>query len=167
LAYNKNRNIYKEINMLMERIAEIIRGWPYDGSLERVEPITAGASLQNGDWVTKQSDGTVNKVGATATNAAGLVIVGNLDSASAAYSNEAVVLWGNFLAKISNYASGSYTQGQALTVKNGVITGAAAGNGSATPVTFGDPVIGFVLDVVAASSTGYNPQTAHLVIKVG
>jgi hypothetical protein len=153
--------------MLMERNAEIIRGWPYDGSLERVEPITAGATLQNGDWVTKQTDGTVNKVGTTSSNAVGLVIVGNGDSASAAYSNQAVVLWGNFLAKIANYATGSYTQGQYITVKNGVITAAAAPNGSASPVTFGDPVVGFVLDVVAASTVGYNPQTAHLVIKVG
>lgn len=156
--------------MLMERIAEIIRGWPYDGSLERVEPIKAGSTLQNGDWVTKQADGTVDKVGASATNAAGLVIVGNGDSSSAAYSNQAVVLWGNFLAKISNYAAGSYTQGQSLTIKNGVVTAAAApvvtGN-PVTAITFADPVIGFVLDVVAASSSGANPQTAHLTIKVG
>jgi hypothetical protein len=148
--------------MLMERTAEIIRGWPYDGSLERVETITAGATLQNGDWVAKQADGTVNKVGTTASNAVGLVIVGNGDSASAAYSNSAVILWGNFIVKLSNYAAGSYTPGQALTAKSGVLTGAAAGNGSASPVTFGDPVVGFVLDVVAASTT----QTAHLTVKV-
>lgn len=155
--------------MLMERNAEIIRGWPYDGSLERVEPIKAGSTLQNGDWVTKQTDGTVDKVGATASNAVGLVLVGNGDSSSAAYGNQAVVLWGNFLAKISNYAAGSYTQGQALTAKNGVLTGAAAPSATGNPVTavsFGDPIVGFVIDVVAASSSGFNPQTAHLVIKV-
>jgi hypothetical protein len=148
--------------MLMERTAEIIRGWPYDGSLERVEPIKAGSTLQNGDWVTKQTDGTVDKVGATASNAVGLVIVGNGDSSSAAYSNKAVILWGNFLAKISNYAAGSYTNGQALTAKNGVLAAATAPNGSASPVTFGDPVVGFVIDVIAASTT----ETAHLVVKV-
>jgi hypothetical protein len=146
----------------MERTAEIIRGWPYDGSLERVEPIKAGSTLQNGDWVTKQTDGTVDKVGATASNAVGLVIVGNGDSSSAAYSNKAVILWGNFLAKISNYAAGSYTNGQALTAKNGVLAAATAPNGSASPVTFGDPVVGFVIDVIAASTT----ETAHLVVKV-
>lgn len=151
--------------MLMERNAEIIRGWPYDGSLDRAEVITASASLQNGDWVTKQSDNTVNKVGSTAVGLVGLVVVGNADSASAANANEAVVLWGNFIAKISNYAAGSYTPGQALTVKSGVLTAATAANGSATPVTFGDPVVAYVLDVVAAA-TGANPQTAHLTVRV-
>jgi hypothetical protein len=151
--------------MLMERNAEIIRGWPYDGSLDRAEPITASATLQNGDWVTKQSDGTVNKVGSTAVGLVGLVFVGNGDSASASNANEAVVLWGNFIAKIANYAAGSYTPGQALTVKNGVLTAAAAGNGSSSPVTFGDPIVAYVLEVVAAA-TGANPQTAHLVVRV-
>jgi hypothetical protein len=139
--------------MLMERNAEIIRGWPYDGSLERVEPITAAATLQNGDWVTKQSDNTVNKTGASASNNVGLVIVGNGDSGSAAYAGKAVVLWGNFLAKVSNYAAGAYAPGSPLTVKSGQL---ALANGTT------DPVIGFVLDVVAAATT----ETAHLTIKV-
>jgi hypothetical protein len=139
--------------MLMERNAEIIRGWPYDGSLERVEPITAAATLQNGDWITKQSDNTVNKTGASASNNVGLVIVGNGDSGSAAYAGKAVVLWGNFLAKISNYAAGAYAPGSPLTVKSGQL---ALANGTT------DPVIGFVLDVVAGATT----ETAHLTIKV-
>lgn len=139
--------------MLMERNAEIIRGWPYDGSLERVEPITAAATLQNGDWITKQSDNTVNKSGASASNNVGLVIVGNGDSSSSAYAGKAVVLWGNFLAKISNYAAGAYAPGSPLTVKSGQL---ALANGTT------DPVIGFVLDVIAASTT----ETAHLTIKV-
>ena len=139
--------------MLMERNAEIIRGWPYDGSLERVEPITAAATLQNGDWITKQSDNTVNKTGASASNNVGLVLVGNGDSGSAAYAGKAVVLWGNFLAKISNYAAGAYAPGSPITVKSGQV---ALANGTT------DPVVGFVLDVVAAATT----ETAHLVIKV-
>lgn len=139
--------------MLMERNAEIIRGWPYDGSLERVEPISAGATLQNGDWVAKQSDNTVNKSGATSSNAVGLIIVGNGDSGSAAYSGKAVVLWGNFLAKISNYAAGAYAPGSPITVKSGKVALGVVGT---------DPIVGFVLDVVAASTT----ETAHLVIKV-
>jgi hypothetical protein len=64
--------------MLMERNAEIIRGWPYDGSLERVEVIKTGSTLQNGDWVIKQTDNSVDKSTATTTNAAGLVIVGTV-----------------------------------------------------------------------------------------
>lgn len=137
--------------MLMERVAEVIRGWPYDGSLDRYEPIKAGSTLVNGDWVAKQSDGTVDKVGATAKASVGLVVAGNGDSGSASTSGKAVVLWGNFIARVSNYAAGSYAPGDAVAVKNGVVT--AAGT---------DPVIGYVLDVVAAGST----TTANLVIKV-
>jgi hypothetical protein len=54
--------------MLMERNAEIIRGWPYDGARDRAETISSGATLQNGNWVQKQSDGTVNLSGGTAAN---------------------------------------------------------------------------------------------------
>lgn len=139
--------------MKMERVAEVIRGWPYDGSLDRFEPIKSGSTLVNGDWVVKQSDNTVDKAGATASAAAGLVVVGNGDSGSAAYTGKAVVLWGNFIASISNYAAGAYVPGSPLTVKNGVINLGVVGT---------DPIVGYVLDVVASSST----QTAHLTIKV-
>jgi hypothetical protein len=150
--------------MLMERLAEIIRGWPYDGSMDRSEPIKSGSTLQNGDWVTKQSDGTVDKVGGTANILSGLVVVGNGDSASASNANEAVVLWKNFIAKIANYDTGaSYVPGSALTVKNGILTLATAPNMSATPPSLGDPVVAYVLEVVPAA-TGLNPQTAHLTI---
>jgi hypothetical protein len=150
--------------MLMERVAEIIRGWPYDGSLDRAEKIESGSTLVNGDWVQKQADGGVAKVGSTATKAAGLVIVGNGDSASASNANEAVVLWGNFIAHISNYDNTqTYVPGSALTAKNGILTLATAANMSATPPSLGDPVIAYVLDVVASSGFP-NPQTAHLTI---
>jgi hypothetical protein len=139
--------------MLMERVAEVVRGWPYDGSLDRYEPIKTSSTLVNGDWVQKQSDNTVDKAGSTATAAAGLVIVGNGDSGSAAYAGKAVVLWGNFIANISNYAAGAYVPGSPLTVKNGVVNLGVPGT---------DPIVGYVLDVVASSST----QTAHLTIKV-
>lgn len=153
--------------MLMERVAEIVRGWPYDGSMERAEPIKAGVTLVNGDWVTKQSDNTVDKVGASAVGLNGLVLVGNGDSGSAANAGEAVVLWSNFIAKISNYAAGSYTPGQALTVKNGVLTAATPADPTdvTSPLTLGDPVVAYVLDVVAGAS-GANPQTAHLTVLV-
>jgi len=141
----------------MERVAEVIRGWPYDGSLDRYEPIYSGATLVNGDWVAKQSDNTVNKVGATnsvtAPAVSGLVVVGNGDSGSAAYTGKAVVLWGNFIARVSNYAAGAYVPGSPVTAKNGVIALAVAGT---------DNTIGYVLDVVAASTS----TTANLVIKV-
>ncbi|MNK10003.1 hypothetical protein D3C87_280130 [compost metagenome] len=140
--------------MLMERNAEIIRGWPYDGSLDRYEPIKAGSTLVNGDWVAKQSDNTVDKSAAGASNKVGLVIVGNGDSGSAAYAGKAVVLWGNFLAKVSNYAAGAYAPGSPITVKAGQVALGVEGT---------DPIVGFVLDVVAAAA---GVTTAHLVIKV-
>jgi hypothetical protein len=139
--------------MKMERVAEVVRGWPYDGSLDLNEPITDGAVLNNGDWVEKQADGTVDAA-AGATAFAGLVMVGNGDSGSAAASGKAVVLWGNFIADISNYDStASFAPGNAVTVKAGIITKAVVGT---------DPVIGFVLDVVAASTT----ETARIRVKV-
>lgn len=138
--------------MLMSYNAEVIRGWPYDGSLERVEVISTGATLQNGDWVSKQSDNSVAKSGATTSNQVGLVIEGNGDSGSAAYSGKCLVLWGNFIVRIQNYDNtATYVPGANLTSKNGIITLAGST----------DPVVGFVLDVVAAGST----QTACLVIK--
>lgn len=150
--------------MKMERVAEVVRGWPYDGSLDRYETIKTGVTLVNGDWVQKQSDGTIDKAGSTATAAAGLVIVGNGDSGSAAYTNKAVVLWGNFIANISNYAAGSYAPGAPVTVKNGVVNVATLPDPTKTtnPLTFGDPVVGYVLDVVASSAT----ETARICIKV-
>lgn len=150
--------------MKMDYNAEVIRGWPYDGSLDLNEPIKSGSTLFNGDWVIKQSDNTVGKNGSTATSSAGLVIQGNGDSASAVNSNKAVVLWGNFIAKIANYdATATYAPGTALTVKSGKLTAAAAPTSSGGNITsLGDPVIGFVLSVIAGSST----NTASLVVKI-
>lgn len=145
--------------MKMERTAEVIRGWPYDGSLNRAEPITTGATLVNGDWVVKQADGTVNAGTVSYANAtAGLVVVGNGDSGSASNSGKAEVLWGNFIAKVSNFTAGSYVPGAPVTVASGKIALATLD----TATDNGSVVIGHVLDVVAASAT----QTAHVVIKV-
>lgn len=143
--------------MLMERNAEIVRGWPYDGARDRAEVIASGQTLQNGDWVAKQSNGSVALSGASASNAVGLVFEGNGDSASAANTNKALVLWGNFIAKIANYDTGaSYAPGNNVTVKSGKVT-LAGGS---------DPVVGVVLDVVTAVSTGLFQETAHLTISV-
>lgn len=130
--------------MKMERNIEIVRGWPFDGSLDRNETIASGQTLVNGDWVTKNSDNTVSKSSSTNTASAGVVIVGNGDSGSAAYSGKAVVLWGNFVATTKNLTGGqTYAPGGALTIKSGKIF----------PATGTDPVIGFVLDVIASSAT--------------
>lgn len=130
--------------MLMEYNVQIIRGWPYDGSLDREEIISPGQTLSNGMWVTKNVDNTVSVVGSTKTGAAGLVIRGNGDSASAAYCNKAVVLWGNFIAQIKNLPVGvTFVPGQYLTIVNGLIQVGTFGT---------DPIVGVVLDVVAAGT---------------
>lgn len=140
--------------MKMERVANIIRGWPYDGALDRAEPIKPAVTLANGDWVEKQSDNTVDKTTATLTARAGLVMVGNGDSGSAAYTGKAVVVWGNFIAQVSNYdVAGTYAPGTALTVKSGKLINGVVGT---------DPIIGHVLDVIAVSAT----TTASLIVKI-
>ena len=145
--------------MKMERTAEIIRGWPYDGSLIRAELIKTGSTLVNGDWVVKQADGTVDAGDVTYANrSAGLVVVGNGDSGSALNSGKAEVLWGNFIAKVSNFTAGAYAPGAPVTVKLGKLTLATLD----TATDNGEVVVGVVLDVVAASTT----ETAHIVVKV-
>lgn len=140
--------------MKMEYNVQIIRGWPYDGALDRSEPIKSGVTLSNGDWVEKQSDNTVDKTSATLTNRAGLVVRGNGDSGSAAYTGKAVVLWSGFIAEVKNYdTSGTYAPGTNLTVKSGKLINAGGS----------DPVIGYVLDVIAASSS--NDASLVVVIK--
>lgn len=139
--------------MKMEYTAMVRRGWPNEGALDRAEPIKVGATLVNGDWVAKQADGTVDKSGAAASGAVGLVMAGNGDAASAANSGKAVVLWSNFIVQVSNFAAGAYVPGSPVTAKSGQL---ALGNGTT------DPVVGTVLDVVAAGAT----DTASLVILV-
>ena len=199
--------------MLMEFNAQILRGWPNGGALERSEQIgtavtagnfvvgatytivtvgttsftgigatantvgvtfvatgagsgtgTASVVLQNGDWVQKFSDNTVQWAGATTTNSAGLVIRGNGDSYSASNSNTAVVLWSGFIAQIQNYTAGSYSPGTAVTAQNGRIKPAAPASitTSEGSNTLGDPVVGYVLDVIAGGTT----TTASIVILV-
>jgi len=139
----------------MEAVAMIRRGWPNEGGTDRSELIKASTTLVNGDWVTKNTDGTVMLTGATAASnvLCGLVVVGNGDAASASNTNKAVVLWSNFIADISNFDTGaSYAPGNALMSVSGKLTLATSTN----------PVVAYVLDVVALSAT----ETAHLTILV-
>ena len=139
--------------MKMEYNVNIIRGWPYDGALDRAETIKTGVTLDNGDWVQKQSDNTVDKTNATTTANAGLVIRGNGDSGSGAYTGKATVLWGNFIAQIQNLPAVVFTPGAALTVKSGQVNLGVFGT---------DPIIGYVLDVIAASTT----TTASIIARI-
>lgn len=156
--------------------AEVKRGWPMDGSLDRVETVykngSVVASLQNGDWVSKRSDGTVGLAVTAKSAAAGLVVAGNADSASSAYTGKATVLWGNFIAEVqygsANSAvsstttaaatgtpadASSWAPGSPLTVSNGQLTLGVVGT---------DPIVGYVLDVVVGSGT----TNSYLTVKI-
>lgn len=225
--------------MFMEYTAEILRGWPADGARERTELVKQGSVLVNGDIVAVQPDGTVDKVGATASRRVGIVIRGNGDSGSAANAlgkfptpqpakattalawaagvvtatvanhgyatgntvtiagavpagyngnfvvtvtgantftyqlaadpgaattqgtstlgaarsnaGKALVLWGNYIARVSNAAPGAYVPGSPVTAANGRF---ALGNGTT------DPELGFVIRVQGATTT----ETAHIVV---
>lgn len=141
----------------MEYNAMIRRGWPSDGALDMAEIIGSGVTVSNGSWVAKQSDGTLILAGTATANTVGLVVSGNGDAASAANSNKAVVLWGNFIADISNYdATQTYVPGSPVTIKDahpGVLTLGIQGT---------DPVVGYVLQVVPVSAT----ETAHIRVLV-
>lgn len=140
--------------MKMEYNVQIVRGWPYDGALDRAETIKTGVTLVNGDWVVKQSDNTVDKSSSSTTNTAGLVIRGNGDSGSGSYTGKATVLWGNFIVQAKNLTSGTtYVPNGPLTVKSGKLDVGIVGT---------DPIIGVCLDVIASSAT----QDACIVAKI-
>lgn len=137
--------------MKMEYNAQILRGWPYEGALDRAESITTGATLVNGQWVQKQTDNTVNVSSATKTANAGLVIRGNGDSTSGVATAKATVIWGNFIAQVKTATV--FTPGQALTVQSGALVAGVVGT---------DPIVGYVLDVIASSAV----NDASVVVKI-
>lgn len=115
-----------------------------EGALDRAETIKAGVSLQNGDWVVKQTDGTVDKAtGAKALGGpAGVVIRGNADSTSGTATNKATVIWGNHISKIKTATA--FTVGQPLSVSAGALVVGTFGT---------DPIVGYVLEVIAAGTS--------------
>lgn len=136
--------------MKMEYTAEILRGWPNDGARERVEIVTQGATLVNGDVVAMQADGTVNKVGSTKTKRAGLVVRGNGDSGSGAnalgtyMTPQAIVsitaTWAGGLLTVTQTAHG-YATGNTVTI--------AATAGSGTPANYNGT---YVITVTGANT---------------
>lgn len=145
--------------MLMEYTAEILRGWPNEGALERVETVKTASTLVNGDVVEMQSDGTVDKVSATKNFAVGIVIRGNGDSASVvAAGNKCLVLWSNYVVRIkAANVVGAVVVGSPVTGGGG---GAVGKFQLASSVT--DNVVGFCVKVQAATTT----DSAHFVIAV-
>lgn len=139
----------------MEYTAEVLRGWPNEGALERTETVKTASTLVNGDVVEMQTDGTVDKVGGSKNFAAGLVVRGNGDSTSAvAAGNKAVVLWSNYVVRVkSTQVSGAVVVGSPVTAQSGKFA-------LASGVT--DNVLGFCVKVQASSAT----EDAHFVIAV-
>jgi hypothetical protein len=118
--------------MYMEYAAEILRGWPADGALDRVELVKQGTTLVNGDIVEMQSDGTVALSSATPSNRVGLVIRGNGDSGSAANANGrfmtpqpskpvTAVAWSAGVLSVTIGSGHGYVKGNSVTV-SGVAT---------------------------------------------
>lgn len=142
--------------MKMESVAEIVRGWPNEGSLERLETIKSGSTLVNGDVVEMQADGTVDKVSTSETANAGIVIRGNGDSSSVVASGKALVLWSNYIVRIkAANVVGTVTPGVS-------VTGGGSGAVGKFRQATGTAILGFCVKVQAANTT----EDAHYVIVV-
>lgn len=131
--------------MKLEYTAQVLRGFPNDGARERAEMIKQGSVLVNGDVVEVGSDGTVDKVSASVTKRAGLVVRGNGDSSSALNANgtymspqpaktiTAISAWSGGTSTVTVTAHG-YVAGNIVTVA-GVTTTAVNGSHVITSVT--------------------------------
>jgi hypothetical protein len=142
----------------MEYDAEVVRGWPNDGALDRVETCKSTYTTPAiGDWVEKQSDGTVDLVGGTKTSKVGMVV--GIAATTSDAKDKVVVLWSNFIVRVKStkYKAAAYAPG------SGITAGGAANSGKLDIDAGSDPVIGFVLFVQAAVS---GKEDAHIVVLV-
>lgn len=121
--------------MKMEYTAEVLRGWPADGARERLEIVKQGVTLVNGDVVSMQADGTVDKVSSTKSKRVGLVVRGNGDSTSAANS------YGKYMTP---QPTKSIT---AMTWSGGVVSATITGHGYST---------GNLVTIAGVTPAGYN-----------
>lgn len=139
----------------MEYTAEVLRGWPNEGALERVETVKSGSTLVNGDVVEMQADGTVDKVSGTENFAVGLVIRGNGDSQSVvAAGNKALVLWSSYVVRVkAAQVTGAVVAGSPVTGKSGKF---------ALPASGIINQMGFCVKVQTATAT----EDAHYIIVV-
>ena len=117
--------------MKLEWTAEIVRGWPADGALERIETVKAGTTVSNGDLVQPQVDGTVAKTGSTKTKRAGLVVRGNGDSWSAAGADGLILNGGPTTFPGTGLSAALQT---AKTITSPSITGQTSTAGSPTTI---------------------------------
>lgn len=119
----------------MEYTAEVLRGWPADGARERLEIVKQGVTLVNGDVVSMQTDGTIDKVSATKSKRVGLVVRGNGDSSSAANS------YGKYMTPQPTKTV------TAMTWSGGVVSVTITGHGYST---------GNLVTIAGVTPVGYN-----------
>jgi hypothetical protein len=178
--------------MLMTYAAEVVRGWPYDGCLDLNEPIAAGVTVSNGDWVVKKSDGTIDKIfnviGTSATVglvAVGLVVQGNGDSPTTTVNGLTV---GNSAQNanvpyhsVSTGAASVSTNGRAVVMWGNYIADLQVSTTVAAtftpgqaftfkantiaPATGTDPVIGYVTAVVNTSGSSTTNESTRIRVK--
>ena len=153
--------------MYMDATAQVIRGFPYDGARDSVELVQAGASLQNGDVVTMQPDGTVNKVGASAVAMAGLVFRGNADSPSAANSlgqyptpqpalTISAIAWANGTVTVTTSTAHGYSSGYSVVIAGNTPTGY---NGTYTVTVTGATTFTYALATNPGTETALGTAT--------
>lgn len=127
---------------------------------------TAGSGTfanYNGTWTIKVVDANTYTI-QIATNS-GTITTGTAQLTGVSNSGKAVVLWGNYIARVSNFAAGSWAPGVAVTAQNGKFA-VASGQGNAdgtytvTATNTIDPEVGYCLNVQGATAT----ETAHVVI---
>lgn len=95
----------------------------------------------------------------------GTITTGTAQRTGTSTSGKATILWGNYIARVSNFTAGSWAPGTPVTAANGkfaIATGQGNADGAYT-VTAGntiDPEVGYCLSVQGATAT----ETAHIVI---
>jgi hypothetical protein len=146
--------------MKMEYTAEILRGWPNDGARERVEIVSQGATLVNGDVVSLQADGTVNKVGTTKSKRVGLVVRGNGDAASGANA------LGKYMTPQAAVSMTAAWSGGLLTVTQNA-HGYATGNTVTIAATAGSTTFAAYNGTYVITVTGANTYTIAFAVNNG
>lgn len=112
----------------MDYTADFLRGWPNEGAIESsVYRIATGVDLEAGDLVQVSDNGGVTELvlNTTESNAAGIVVRGNLDDKSVAASGKAIVLWGGYVVRTTKVAAG-LSVGDAVSAIGGVFDAATA-----------------------------------------
>lgn len=140
---------------------QVLRGWP-GGVTEQNMTIKAGVTVSGGDFVAIQADGTIDLAKGVGPfgQEVGLVVVGNGDSGAAKDSNQAVVVFGNVIAKTTKYnTSASIAPGAKLTVKG------TAGQPAVLDVAgASDPVVAVVRAVGLASESPEGMSVAPITV---